>query len=115
MNIEAMTKWIEALEDPANEKRQIRGNFSNGEGGVCAEGLGYEVICDWERTEEDGFPPWDIDLATHGLGWTPGEPVPTMVKLEDGRTVSVHRLNDTGMSFWDIAQALRATHLKENT
>ena len=115
MNIEAMTKWIEALEDPANEKRQIRGRFSDGKGGVCAEGLAYEVVCGVQRTKEDGFPTSDIDLVANGLGWTPGELVPTAVVFENGWTEAVHQLNDAGWSFWDIAQALRATHLKENT
>lgn len=100
MNVEAMTKWIEALEDPANEKRQIRGQLCDDHGGVCALGLANEVFAQ--------------------INWVPGgnhlAPM-FFVKSETSRTgfFGVAYLNDAGWSFWDIAQALRATHLKENT
>lgn len=118
MNIEAMTKWIEALEDPANEKRQIRGAYGDRKGGVCALGLAYEVF----GYDPHGWlvsPECQADL-TQVLGWD-GEGVqPTAVAAEYAHVgywdVFVHVLNDSERwSFWDIAQALRATHLKENT
>lgn len=105
MKIEAMTKWIEALEDPANEKRQIKDNYRNSAGGVCALGLGFEVFgvrSEWALAEHLGRRP-----AAHSID-------PLMVATGE-RIVYVDELNDTGVPFWDIAQALRATHLKENT
>lgn len=100
MNVEAMTKWIEALEDPANERRQIRYLYYDGAGGVCATGLGREVLGTYTTMQF-------IDvIGGHNL---------TLVRGADQVLTSVEILNDAGWSFWDIAQALRATHLKENT
>lgn len=99
MNIEAMTKWIEALEDPANEKRQIRNRFRDGLGGVCAQGLGAEAVGECYNFQ-----------FMRALG---GQHL-CVVRTDQGPS-HVAALNDAGWSFWDIAQALRATHLKENT
>lgn len=106
MNREAMEKWIAALEDPVNGERQIRRTYNDNNGGVCALGLAHEVL---------GVRPGQLHRA---FDWNPMEPdwsSPILIRQEDGSFINVSTLNDMGESFWNIAQALRATHLKETT
>lgn len=99
MNREAMETWIAALEHPANEKRKIRHLYSDGVGGVCVLGLAREALhASW----------------LGGLIATLGTINCLYVNVAE-EEVYVAELNDAGWSFWDIAQALRATHLKETT
>jgi hypothetical protein len=115
-NKERIEAWVAALEDPANEGQQIRHLMHDDEGGMCAMGVAETVLPDaWTSGCE--LPAWvDVEIPIGHIefcsclggterGATPGT-----------RRVSVSFMNDhLEMSFWDIAQALRATHLKEAT
>lgn len=107
MNREAMEKWIAALEDPVNEGRQVRGTYANHDDGVCAVGLAMEIF-DVNSTTRimDKLAGVDDLLARHEV---------LRINVGGRRGASVTYANDNGWSFWDIAQALRATHLKETT
>lgn len=106
MNREAMEKWIAALEDPANEGRQIQKEHFDDQGGVCALGLAWEVL----EVKSD------MALMEKLRGEDPVYDYFSTIKAEtDAGKEMVDNLNDAGWSFWDIAQALRATHLKETT
>lgn len=113
---ERIETWVTALEDPANEGRQIRNLMHDDKGGMCAMGVAEQVLPDaW--TNCCALPAWaDVEIPIDHI-----EICPCLGGCERGAEpgmyrVSVSFMNDhLGMSFWDIAQSLRATHLKEAT
>lgn len=117
--IERIETWIAALEDPANEGQQIRNLMHDDEGGMCAMGVAEQVLPDaW--TKSCTLPAWaDVEIPVGHIDEICA--CLCLVMTERGaepgtRRVSVSFMNDhLEMSFWDIAQALRATHLKEAT
>lgn len=120
VNRERMELWAQALE--SDKYVQCKGNLRMEARGIesgdmatwhCAVGVGMAVAeahgVKIERREwlnKSGIP--DRVLDWYGLKGNP------WLNLDDGRHSSVIGANDRlGLPFWDIAQALRATYVKD--
>lgn len=114
VNRENMELWAQALE--SDGYKQCRGNLRlhGRDGNVmhCAEGVAMEIA----QAHGVQFHPeswYLLSMPPSVRAWY-GLPGAALLKTDDGLLHSVIGANDCGqMSFWDIAQGIRAMYLKD--
>ena len=120
MNREAVERWVAELE--STDAPQVYGTLRRetlpGRKGYCALGIGVlvaarELTSAEECFDEDLNQTWSQQVADY-YGWRSPTGREPLIKVQTGDMLSVSRANDViKLSFWEIAQAIRATYLKD--
>jgi hypothetical protein len=120
--VELLCQALESGEYQQCQDQLRKPALFTGDWSYCALGVATRVALDnwqapqwWTKIERDGFDYelWAYaDLSVEIMEWYGFRNSDPLINLND-KPVTIAGANDLGNDFWTIAQALRATYLKD--